>query len=158
MTGTTDTVKSGYQCPICGNTLPHLAALAPFDAPCSECGCYLWCRRRGSAEGMVLEAVSGRAPEPWELVKVIQALAREGPHDRVTFDLSKLEMVTSSFLATLVAMKKRLDASGCTLVLCGLTPIVAEIFDRLRLNRLFVIVPSEQPNAMCPLFLPFRAV
>jgi hypothetical protein len=45
----------------------------------------------------VLEAVSGRAPEPWELVKVIHAIAREGPHDCVTVDLSKLEMINSSF-------------------------------------------------------------
>jgi anti-anti-sigma factor len=149
MTGRTNTVKSGYQCPVCGNALPYLAALPPFDAPCCECGCYLWCRRRDSADAVVLEAVSGRAPEPWELVKVIQSLAREGPHDRVTFDLSKLEMITSSFLATLVVMKKRLDASGCTLVLCGLNPIVAEIFDRLRLNRLFDIAPSQQCVVMC---------
>jgi anti-anti-sigma factor len=98
---------------------------------------------------VVLEAVSGRAPEPWELVKVIQTLARQGPHDRVTVDLSKLEMINSSFLAALVGMKKRLDASGCTLVLCGLNPIVAEIFDRLRLNRLFDIAPSRQSVAMC---------
>jgi anti-anti-sigma factor len=149
MSGTRNTRKSGYQCPICGNALPHLAALAPFDAPCCECGCYLWCRRRDSTDDVVLEAVSGRAPEPWELVKVIHAIAREGPHDCVTVDLSKLEMINSSFLAALVGLKKRLDASGCTLVLCGLTPIVAEIFDRLRLNRLFVIVPSEQHEAMC---------
>ena len=149
MNGTTDTMKFGYHCPVCGNALPHLAALAPFDAPCCECGCYLWCRRRDSADGVVFEAVSGRAPEPWELEKVIQALARQGPYDRVTVDLSKLEMINSSFLATLVRMKKRLEASGCTLVLCGLNPIVAEIFDRLRLNRLFDIAPSEQHVAMC---------
>jgi hypothetical protein len=29
-----------------------------------------------SADGVVLEAVSGLAPEPWELVKVIQTLNR----------------------------------------------------------------------------------
>jgi anti-anti-sigma factor len=143
MNGTTETVKTGYQCPNCGNVLPYLAALAPFDAPCCECGGYLWCRRRDSTDDVVFEAVSGRAPEPWELVKVIHAIAREDPHDCVTVDLSKLEMINSSFLAALVTMKKHLDASGCTLVLCGLNPIVAEIFDRLRLNRLFVIVPQR---------------
>jgi anti-anti-sigma factor len=149
MSGTTDTVKLGYQCPICGNVLPHLAAIAPFDAPCSECGYYLWCRRRNSADGVVLEAVSGRAPEPSELGKVIHAISREGPHVRVTVDLSRLEMINCSFLAALVRMNKRLAASGCTLVLCGLNPNVAEIFDRLRLNRLFDIVSGEQQNSMC---------
>jgi hypothetical protein len=29
MNGTTETVKTGYQCPNCGNVLPYLAALAP---------------------------------------------------------------------------------------------------------------------------------
>jgi hypothetical protein len=76
MYGTTDAVKFGYQCPVCGHVLPHLAALAPFDAPFCECGCDLCCRRRDSADGVVLEAVSGLAPEPWELVKVIQTLNR----------------------------------------------------------------------------------
>jgi anti-anti-sigma factor len=97
---------------------------------------------------VVLEAVSGRAPEPRELVKVVQALARQGPHDCVTVDLSKLRMINSSFLSALVGMKKHLDASGCTLALCGLNPIVAEIFDRLRLDQFFDIVSREQPIAM----------
>jgi anti-anti-sigma factor len=149
MKDTTGTVKPGYQCPLCGNVLPRMTTAVPFATPCCECGCYLWCRQRDSTDGVVLEAVSGRAPEPWELGKVVGAIAREGPHVRVTVDLSKLETINCSFLAALVRMKKRLDASGCTLVLCGLNPIVAEIFDRLRLNRLFDIVSSEQDNAMC---------
>lgn len=149
MTGTTDAVKVSYHCPVCGNALPHLVALAPFDAPCCECGSFLWCRQRDCAEGVVLEAVQGRAPEPSEVERVVDSLNRQGTLDRVTLDLSQLEIVNSSFLAALVEMKKRLQASGCTLVLCGLRPIVREIFDRLRLTRLFDTVKSEELVAVC---------
>ena len=149
MSGTTDVVKIAYQCPVCGNALPRLAALPPFDAPCCECGSYLWCRRRDSAEGVVLEAVAGRAPEPWEVERVVDSLGRHGTLDRVTVDLSQLEVINSSFLAALVGMKKRLQPFGCTLFLRGLRPIVCEIFDRLRLNGFFNIVKSEEHVAVC---------
>ena len=149
MSSTTNEAKISYQCPVCGNALPHLAALPPFDAPCCECGSYLWCRQRDSVEGLVLEAVSGRAPEPVEVEQLVDSLSRRGRLDRVTFDLSQLEIVNSSFLAALVGMKKRLHASGCTLVLCGLRPLVREIFERLRLTRLFDMVQSEEHVAMC---------
>jgi anti-anti-sigma factor len=149
MSGTTDVMKISYQCPVCGNALPHFAALPPFDAPCFECGSYLWCRRRDSAEGVVLEAVSGRAPEPWEVARVVDTLGRSGSVDRVTLDLSQLVVINSSFLAALVGTKKRLHASGCTLFLCGLRPIVRETFDRLRLNRYFNIVKSDEHVAGC---------
>jgi anti-anti-sigma factor len=91
---------------------------------------------------VVLEAVSGRAPEPWEVERVVDSLGRHGTLDRVTVDLSKLEIINSSFLAALVGMTKRLQGSGCTLLLCGLRPIVREIFDRLHFERLFDIVKS----------------
>jgi anti-anti-sigma regulatory factor len=149
MHGTTDTVKIAYQCPVCGNALPHLAPVPPFDAPCCECGSYLWCRRRDSAEGVVLEVVAGRAPEPSEVERVVDSLGRHGTLERVTIDLSHLKIINSSFLAAFVSMNKRLQPFGCTLFLRGLSPIVREIFDRLRLNGYFRIVTSEERVAVC---------
>jgi anti-anti-sigma factor len=147
MSGTTDAVKIAYQCPVCGNSLPHVASLPPFDAPCCECGSYVWCRRRDSAESVVLEILAGRAPEPSEVEQVIDSLC--GTLDRVTVDLSQLEVINSSLLAALVKMKKRLQSCGCTLFLAGLRPIVREIFERLRLNGYFRIVKSEEHVAVC---------
>jgi len=46
-------------------------------------------------------------------------------------------------------MNKRLQPFGCTLFLRGLSPIVREIFDRLRLNGYFRIVTSEERVAVC---------
>jgi anti-anti-sigma factor len=149
MSGTTDAVKIAYQCPVCGNPLPYQVPLPPFDAPCCECNSYVWCRRRDSAEGVVLEVVAGRAPEPWEVERVVDSLGRHGTLERVTIDLSQLEIINSSFLAALVGMNKRLRPFGCTLFLRGLRPIVCEIFDRLRLTRFFKIVESEEHVAVC---------
>jgi anti-anti-sigma factor len=98
---------------------------------------------------VVLEIVAGRAPEPWEVEQVVGSLGRHGTLDRVTVDLSQLAVINSSFLAALVGMKKRLQPFGCTLFLRGLRPIVREIFDRLRLNRYFRIVKSEEHVAVC---------
>jgi anti-anti-sigma factor len=62
----------------------------------------------------------------------------------VTLDLSQLEVMNSSFLAALVMFKRGLQASGSTLLLCGLRPIVRQIFDRLRFDRFFDIVKNDQ--------------
>ena len=141
-------VKMGYQCPFCGNALPRFAALPPFDAPCCECGSRLWCRQRASVEGVMLEAVAGRAPESGEVERLVDALERHGAPDRVFVDLSQLSVINSSFLAALVGMKKRLQPFGCTLYLCGLRPLVREIFERLRLDTLFHLVRREEDVAM----------
>jgi anti-anti-sigma factor len=98
---------------------------------------------------VILDAVAGRTPEPWEVERVVDALGRHATLDHVTVDLSQLEVVNSSFLAALVGMKKRLQVFGCTLFLCGLRPIVCEIFERLRLNGYFKIVKSEEHVTVC---------
>ena len=56
-----------YQCPICGNSVPHEPSLPRFDAPCSECGYHLWCRRRVPSGDTELEVLPLRTPEPWEV-------------------------------------------------------------------------------------------
>ena len=131
-----------YDCPICRDALPYLTTLPPVGTPCFKSGAFLWCRRRDSPEGVVLEAVPGRTPKSWEVELIVDSLGRHGTLDRVTLDLSKLEIVDSSYVGALVGMRKRLQASGCALLLYGLSPVVLEIFGRLRLNRLFGILKS----------------
>jgi anti-anti-sigma factor len=71
---------------------------------------------------------------------VVESLSRQGALDRMTLDLSQLVAVHSSFLAALVVIKKRVQASGGTLCLCGLQPIVREIFEQIRFDKVFDIV------------------
>ena len=136
--------ETSCQCPVCGNVLPHLAALPPFDAPCSECGSYLWCRCRASGGEVVLEALPGRTPEPWEVDRVVEALARHSPEGRVVFDLSLLDIVSSSLIARLVTLSKDVRSLGGEFYLSGLRPVVRETFDRLRLDRVFEILDNNE--------------
>ena len=136
--------ETSYQCPVCGNGLPHLAATPPFDAPCSECDSYLWCRKRTSQGDVILEAVPGRTPEPWEVDQVIKVLARENCEGRVVFDLALLDIVSSSLIARLVTLSKEVRSFGGDFYISGLRPVVRETFDRLRLDRVFDILDNEE--------------
>ena len=132
--------RVSYECPLCGNTLPHAVSLAPYDAPCSECGTRLWCRQRVPSDATVLEAMPGHSPELWEVERVVERLAKTGGLDRVLFDLSHLDVVSSSLIARLVTMSREVRASGGDFYLVGLRPVVRETFDRLRLAKVFTIL------------------
>ncbi len=134
-----------YQCPVCGNPLPHLAALPPFDAPCSECSFGLWCRRVSVSQGVFLEALAGKTPEPSDVEHVIAALPRGVPGLRVVLDLTQLQYVSSLFVARLVTMNRRIRKLGGTLVLTGLQPVTREIFHQFRLDQLFEIEAFDNP-------------
>ena len=132
-----------YQCPICGNRLPHEPSLPRFDAPCSECGSHLWCRRRVPSGDTELEVLPQRTPELWEVEQLVKSLVQNDTQARVVVDLSQSEMVDSRFVARLVSLNKLIHASGGQLVLRGLCPIVRETFALLRLDRVFQIAESE---------------
>ena len=136
--------RASYQCPICGNALPHAVSLAPFDAPCSDCGSRLWCRQRVSGDSIFLEALPGQSPELWEVERVIERLAGHGDLGRIVFDLSHLDVVNSSLIARLVTMSREVRSSGGDFFLAGLRPVVRETFDRLRLGKVFSILDSEE--------------
>ena len=138
---------STYQCPVCGNALPHLRTPPPFDAPCSECGGYLWCRRRGGSDAILLEATPGRSPEPIEVERVIRSLLSEGEPLRIILDLSHLELINSSFMARLIMMNRRIRDEGGTFFLKGLQPVVREIFDRARLDLVLDVIDDETDAA-----------
>lgn len=135
--------RSSYQCPVCGNGLPQLLAPPPFDAPCSECGGYLWCRRCGNADPVLLEAIPGRSPEPIEVERVIRAVIDQARPVTVVLDLSRLEMINSSFMARLIMLNRRIRDEGGTFFLKGLQPVVQEIFDRARLHMALDVIHDE---------------
>jgi anti-anti-sigma regulatory factor len=138
-----------YQCPVCGNSLPHSVPTPPFDAPCSECGAYLWCRRRSSSGPIFLQAIPGRSPEPSELERVIQALERDSRGEEVILDLSLMELVTSSFMARMITLNRRIQASGSRMSVTGLQPLVRDIFQRARLDLALNLVEDGEasPNS-----------
>jgi anti-anti-sigma factor len=128
-----------YQCPVCGRHLIYEPSVPRFDAPCPGCGCQIWCRRRVSSGGAVLEVLPQRTPEPWDVQQVIESLIRSGAAPSVVVDLSQLDTVDSSFVARLVSMNKHIRSAGGRFILCGLRPVVREVFQHLRLDKAFEV-------------------
>ena len=137
-----------YQCPICGNSVPHEPSLPRFDAPCSECGYHLWCRRRVPSDDTELEVLPLRTPEPWEVDQLAKCLAQNDAHAHVVVDLAQLDLVDSRFVARLLSLNKLVHASGGQLALHGLCRNVRETFAILRLDKAFQIVEGEEPAAV----------
>lgn len=131
-----------YRCPICGSSLSSEPALPQYDAPCSQCGYFLWCRERCSAGVVALDVLPQRTPKPWDIVRLVEALVARGAHVRVVADLSRLDLVDSAFIARLMSLNKLLQASAGRLALTGLCAHIRETFGYLRLDRAFEIVES----------------
>lgn len=62
--------------------------------------------------------------------------------DRLVLDLSQLEYISSAGLGVLMLAAKQAKAQGGTLVLSGLQPLVAEIFQISRFTMVFTITLS----------------
>lgn len=135
-----------YRCPICGKKLPREPALPRFDAPCPQCGYDLWCRQRFPSDVTELDVLPQRVPEPWDVDQLVAALVHRNAHARVVVDLSRLEIVDSTFVARLMSLNKLVHSSGGRLVLRGLCPLVQETFAHLRLDRALEIeAPGGDP-------------
>jgi anti-anti-sigma regulatory factor len=91
----------------------------------------------------VLEAIPGRSPEPIEVERVVRALLINGEPVRVILDLSRLELINSSFMARLIMMNRRLRDEGSAFYLRSLQPVVREIFDRARLGMALDLIDDN---------------
>jgi anti-anti-sigma factor len=62
--------------------------------------------------------------------------------DRLVFDFSDVDYISSAGLRVLMLAAKQAKAQGGTIVITGLRPLVAEIFDISRFTMVFTIKPS----------------
>jgi anti-anti-sigma factor len=65
-------------------------------------------------------------------------------HRKLVVDLAAVERIGSTTIAKLVRMHLKLRDAGGRLVLCGLQPRIAEIFDILQLRRLLFIYADQR--------------
>lgn len=63
--------------------------------------------------------------------------------DRLVLDLAGLEYVSSAGLRVLMLASREVKARDGTLVVCGLQPIVREIFEISRFNVVFHVLPDR---------------
>ena len=64
-------------------------------------------------------------------------------HNRIVFDLSKVEVMNSSGLGILILMQDRLDQIDGRMVLTGLSSIMEHLFSQMKLGTLFQVAKSE---------------
>lgn len=74
-----------------------------------------------------------------EFTELVEAM----PGDRLVIDLSEVTFLTSTGIGAIIALQKKLHASGSNLKLCSLHPDIQSLFSITQVDRLFDI----QPNA-----------
>jgi anti-sigma B factor antagonist len=63
---------------------------------------------------------------------------------KIIVDLSQVEVMNSSGLGVLISMWDYLSKQGGHLVIMGLGTLMNELFERMRLNTIFLVAGSEE--------------
>jgi anti-anti-sigma factor len=121
----------------------------PGEAACSKCGHVLWFHVRTADGVTIIDAISGKVAINQEIDKVSGVLIREGHAPRVILNLADIQFVSSSFIAGLVALHKRIRNAEGKMVVCELSPVVRETLKGAKLDRLLNIADSEQEALGC---------
>jgi anti-sigma B factor antagonist len=74
-----------------------------------------------------------------ELYEAVQSFVE----NRVALDLAKVDFLSSSGVALLVGLKRRVDTKKGTLVLFNVHPIVNDLLRITRLSQYFAFAPTE---------------
>ena len=131
------------ECPICGNALAIGPLQLPGDAACPKCSHVLWFSVRTEDNALIADVITGKVPTNQDIVRVSQAFISRGSPPNVILNLSDVQLVSSSFIAGLIALNRRMNDTKGKLVLCELTPVVRETLDGAKLNRILTIVEKE---------------
>ncbi len=131
-------------CLVCGADLGFDTLPPSPNAPCSRCGHLSWFRKRAVDDIVVLDVFSARGIGSEQMDCLSRSLVDCGGQPHIVLNLSELKFASSSFIARLVALHKRVRMAGGKLVLCELRPVMVEILDGARLNKLFDITQDEE--------------
>jgi anti-anti-sigma factor len=83
------------------------------------------------------------AKEVEELSDELLRLVEEEGRTRLLLSLSGIQYLSSAMLVKLIALKKRVEQDQGRLVLCGLSPVLCDIFRVSKLDHLFEIESDE---------------
>ena len=131
------------ECPICGNPLEIGPLQLPGDAACHTCSHVLWFSLRTEANAIIADVITGKVATNQDIVRVSQAFIARGSPPQVILNLSGVQLVSSSFIAGLIALNKRMNDAKGKLVLCELTPVVRETLAGAKLDRILTFVEKE---------------
>ena len=137
------------ECPVCGGTIVVGPLQVPGEASCPKCGHVLWFHTRTVDDVTIIDAITGKVAINQEIDKVSGVLIREGSTPKVVLNLADVQFVSSSFIAGLVALHKRVRAAKGKMVVCELSLVVKETLQGAKLDRLLNIADSEQDALDC---------
>ena len=76
--------------------------------------------------------------------EALYELVLSRPDPRVILDLSAIDYLSSSGVAILVGLKRRIDQKNGKLVLCRVQPLVCDLLRVMRLNQYFAFARDEE--------------
>lgn len=115
----------------------------PGDAACPKCAHVLWFNVRSDAGILFADVISGKIAINQDIVRVSQAFLSRSNPPRVVLNLAGVQLVSSSFIAGLIALNRRMrDAQG-RLIVCELTPVVRETLAGAKLDRILHMEETE---------------
>ncbi len=134
-------LESKNRCSVCDRPLPAQSA---GDGSCSVCGYRLWFHKRDSNGLIVVDLMPGMNPEEAAVDRLGELFisARRAP--RVLLNFSHIDFVTSTFINRLLVLRRTLQDARGRLLLCGLNPVIQEIFEINKLGNLFDVFSNEQ--------------
>jgi anti-anti-sigma factor len=96
-------------------------------------------------DGVVCLKIDGRldAKTAFDAETEVKGILKEG-HQRLLFDLSQMDYISSAGLRVILLAVKDLRAKKGRVVLCGLTPDVREIFEVSNFSSIIPITDSVE--------------
>jgi anti-sigma B factor antagonist len=98
--------------------------------------------RMGEVAVVVLSVEELDASNARDFKRDVAPLLEANP--RVVLDLSRLRFADSSGLGAFISCLRVANASGGDLKLCGVTDHVRQVFELVRLDRIFDIYPTRE--------------
>jgi anti-anti-sigma factor len=136
--------RSPRECPLCGEAIAVEPLQLPGEASCPKCGHLLWFHKRTIDGVTILDVISGKAALSQEIDQISKLLIREGSVPQILINLADIQLVSSSFIAGLVAMHRRVTAAGGKLIVCQLSLVVRETLKGAKLDKMLDIADDEQ--------------
>ena len=130
-------------CPLCDAELKGDLSVSGIEARCPNCHGSLWCQMRTLGSVVVLDMMPRQTFQCEFARHLSDSCLPFSGRVPVVVNLSEVELADSTFLAGLVLLKKKIDATGGRLILYGPLPLLREMFAFTKLADFFVIVATE---------------
>jgi anti-sigma B factor antagonist len=129
------------RCSVCGCDLPTQPA---GDGSCSACGHRIWFRKRDANGLITVDLMPSMNPDQAPIDRLGELFVSGSRAPRVLLNFRHIDFVTSTFINRLLVLRRTIQDARGRLLLCGLNPVIQEIFEINRLGNLFDVFSNEQ--------------